>query len=507
MKKRALISVFDKTGILEFAKFLDKKGIEIISTGGTYKYLKENGLTVLDVSEVTNFKEMLDGRVKTLHPNIHGGILAIRDNVEHMETIKNEGIETIDFVVVNLYPFFKEVQTDKTFDEKIEFIDIGGPTMLRSAAKSFKDVTVICNIEDYEKVMQEIENNGDVTFETKKRLAGKVFNLTSAYDAAISKFLLEDEYPNYLSMSYEKKFDLRYGENPHQSSAYYVSTTESGSMKDFEQLNGKELSFNNIRDMDIAWKVVGEFEEPASCAIKHSTPCGVAVADNIYTAYTKAHDCDPVSIFGGIVSLNREVDSKTAEELKKIFLEIVIAPSFTDEALEILKSKKNLRVIKSKIKQQQDKMEYVKVDGGLLVQQTNNKMIDKMNVVTDKAPTEQEKEDMILGMKVVKHVKSNAIVVVKDGMAIGVGTGQTNRIWATVHAIEHAQEKIGKDLTGAVLASDAFFPFRDCVDTANEAGIKAIVQPGGSMRDQESIDACNEHGIAMVFTGIRHFKH
>ena len=507
MKKRALISVFDKTGILEFAKFLDKKGIEIISTGGTYKYLKENGLTVLDVSEVTNFKEMLDGRVKTLHPNIHGGILAIRDNVEHMETIKNEGIETIDFVVVNLYPFFKEVQTDKTFDEKIEFIDIGGPTMLRSAAKSFKDVTVICNIEDYEKVMQEIENNGDVTFETKKRLAGKVFNLTSAYDAAISNFLLEDEYPNYLSMSYEKKFDLRYGENPHQSSAYYVSTTENGSMKDFEQLNGKELSFNNIRDMDIAWKVVGEFEEPASCAIKHSTPCGVAVADNIYTAYTKAHDCDPVSIFGGIVALNREVDSKTAEELKKIFLEIVIAPSFTDEALEILKSKKNLRVIKSKIKQQQDKMEYVKVDGGLLVQQTNNKMIDKMNVVTDKAPTEQEKEDMILGMKVVKHVKSNAIVVVKDGMAIGVGTGQTNRIWATVHAIEHAQEKIGKDLTGAVLASDAFFPFRDCVDTANEAGIKAIVQPGGSMRDQESIDACNEHGIAMVFTGIRHFKH
>ena len=507
MKKRALISVFDKTGILEFAKFLDKKGIEIISTGGTYKYLKENGLTVLDISEVTNFKEMLDGRVKTLHPNIHGGILAIRDNAEHMETIKNEGITPIDFVVVNLYPFFKEVQTDKSFDEKIEFIDIGGPTMLRSAAKSFKDVTVICNIEDYEKVMQEIENNGDVTFKTKKRLAGKVFNLTSAYDAAISNFLLEDEYPNYLSMSYEKKFDLRYGENPHQSSAYYVSTTENGSMKDFEQLNGKELSFNNIRDMDIAWKVVGEFEEPASCAIKHSTPCGVAVADNIYTAYTKAHDCDPVSIFGGIVSLNREVDSKTAEELKKIFLEIVIAPSFTDEALEILKSKKNLRVIKSKIKQQQDKTEYVKVDGGLLVQQTNNKMIDKMNVVTDKAPTEQEKEDMILGMKVVKHVKSNAIVVVKDGMAIGVGTGQTNRIWATVHAIEHAQEKIGKDLTGAVLASDAFFPFRDCVDTANEAGIKAIVQPGGSMRDQESIDACNEHGIAMVFTGIRHFKH
>ena len=507
MKKRALISVFDKTGVLEFAQFLNRKNVEIISTGGTYKYLKENGVSVIDVSEVTNFKEMLDGRVKTLHPNIHGGILAIRDNKEHMDTIKAEGIETIDFVVVNLYPFFREVQTDKTFDEKIEFIDIGGPTMLRSAAKAFKDVTVICEVEDYGKVMDEIESNGEVSFGTKKELAGKVFNLTSAYDAAISNFLLEEEYPKYLNVSYEKKFDLRYGENPHQSSAYYVSTTGNGSMKDFEQLNGKELSFNNIRDMDIAWKVVGEFEEPCACAIKHSTPCGVAIGNDVYDAYKKAHDCDPVSIFGGIVAINREVDAKTAEELKKIFLEIVIAPSFTDEALEILKSKKNLRVIKCDVPKPQDRLEYVKVDGGILVQETNSKMIDEINVVTEKQPTEEEKADMILGMKVVKHVKSNAIVVVKDGMAIGVGTGQTNRIWSTEHALQHAQEKAGNDLTGAVLASDAFFPFRDCVDTAAKTGIKAIVQPGGSMRDQESIDACNEHGICMVFTGIRHFKH
>lgn len=506
MKKRALISVFDKTGILEFAKFLKGKNVEIVSTGGTYKYLKENGLEVIEISEVTKFKEMLDGRVKTLHPNIHGGILAIRDNKEHMETIQREGIETIDFVVVNLYPFFREVQTDKTFDEKIEFIDIGGPTMLRSAAKSFKDVTVICDPEDYGKVTEEIQEKGEVSFETKKRLAGKVFNLTSAYDAAISNFLLEEEYPKYLNISYEKKFDLRYGENPHQTSAYYVSTTEEGSMKDFVQLNGKELSFNNIRDMDIAWKVANEFDEIACCAVKHSTPCGVAIAEDVFTAYKKAYDCDSVSIFGGIVAINREIDAATAEELNKIFLEIVIAPSYSPEALEVLKNKKNLRVIQCEVPKPQDKFEYIKVDGGILVQETNKKMIDEMKIVTEKQPTEQEKQDMILGMKVVKHVKSNAIVVVKDGAATGIGTGQTNRIWATAHALEHAKGDL-ETLEGAVLASDAFFPFRDCVDEAAKYGIKAIVQPGGSIRDEESVQACNEHGISMALTGIRHFKH
>ena len=506
MKKRALISVFDKNGILEFAKFLYEKNVEIISTGGTYRYLKENGLEVTEISEVTNFKEMLDGRVKTLHPNIHGGILAVRNNKEHMETIEKEGIQTIDFVIVNLYPFFREVQTDKSFEEKIEFIDIGGPTMLRSAAKSFADVTVICDTEDYAKVREEMENKEETSFETRKKLAGKVFNLTSAYDAAISNFLLEEEYPKYLSLSYEKKFDLRYGENPHQTSAYYVSTTENGSMKNFVQLNGKELSFNNIRDMDIAWKVVGEFDEIACCAVKHSTPCGTAMGENVFTAYKKAHDSDPVSIFGGIVAINREIDGKTAEELNKIFLEIVIAPSYSEEALKILKNKKNLRVIQCEVLRSQDKLEYIKVDGGILVQETNTKMIEEMKIVTEKVPTEKEKQDMILGMKVVKHVKSNAIVVVKDGTAKGIGTGQTNRIWATIHALEHAKGK-SETLEGAVLASDAFFPFRDCVDEAAKYGIKAIVQPGGSMRDQESVDACNEHGISMVFTGIRHFKH
>lgn len=499
--KRALISVFDKNGILEFANFLVNHGVEIISTGGTYKHLKENGVPVIEVAEVTGAPEMLDGRVKTLHPVIHGGILAIRDNAEHMATIKERGISTIDMVVVNLYPFFKKVNEDLTFEEKVEFIDIGGPTMLRSAAKSFHDVVVISDTADYETVMKEMEA-GEVTFETKKRLAGKVFNLTSAYDAAISQFLLGDEMPKYLNASYEKLMDLRYGENPHQKAAYYVSTTDTGAMKDFDQLNGKELSFNNLRDMDVAWRTVCEFTEPACCGLKHSTPCGAAIGKNVYEAYIKAYECDPVSIFGGIVALNKEVDADTAREMVKIFLEIVIAPSFTDEALEVLRTKKNLRVIKCK-HTPQDKINMVKVDGGLLIQDEDLSFTTDYEAVTEKAPTAEEMENLIFGMKVVKHVKSNAIVVVKDMMAVGIGNGETNRIWPTRQAIERAGDKI----EGAILASDAFFPFRDVVDECAKAGIKAIIQPGGSMRDQESIDACNEHGMSMVFTGMRHFKH
>lgn len=499
--KRALISVFDKNGVLDFANFLVKHGVEIISTGGTYKHLKENGVPVIEVAEVTGAPEMLDGRVKTLHPVIHGGILAIRDNAEHMATIKERGISTIDMVVVNLYPFFKKVNEDLTFEEKVEFIDIGGPTMLRSAAKSFKDVVVISDTADYETVMKEMEA-GEVTFETRKRLAGKVFNLTSAYDAAISQFLLGDEMPKYLNASYEKVMDLRYGENPHQKAAYYVSTTDTGAMKDFEQLNGKELSFNNLRDMDVAWRTVCEFTEPACCGLKHSTPCGAAIADNVYDAYVKAYECDPVSIFGGIVALNKTVDEATAKEMVKIFLEIVIAPDFTPEALEVLKIKKNLRVIKCH-HTPQDKINMVKVDGGLLVQDEDLSFSTNYEAVTEKAPTAEEMENLIFGMKIVKHVKSNAIVVVKDKMAVGIGNGETNRIWPTQQAIERAGERI----EGAILASDAFFPFRDVVDTCAKAGIKAIIQPGGSIRDKESIDACNEHGISMVFTGMRHFKH
>ncbi|AYE33276.1 bifunctional phosphoribosylaminoimidazolecarboxamide formyltransferase/IMP cyclohydrolase [Clostridium septicum] len=500
MIKRALISVFDKEGILDFSNFLSAKGVEIISTGGTFKHLKENGVNVTEVNEVTNFPEMLDGRVKTLHPILHAGILAIRDNEEHMNTIKERNIEPIDMVIVNLYPFFKKVREDLSFDEKIEFIDIGGPTMLRAAAKNFKDVAVISDKEDYKVVREEIEALGEVSFKLRKKLAGKVFNLMSAYDAAISNFLLEDEeYPEYLSISYKKLQSLRYGENPHQSAAYYGRTEIDGAMNSFEVLNGKELSYNNIKDLDIAWKVVCEFEEIACCGLKHNTPCGVAIGETPFEVYTKAYNADPTSIFGGIVAINRKIDKATAEEMVKIFLEVVAAPDFDEDALEVLKTKKNLRVIKCN-NTPQDKKFMVTVDGGMLVQEEDKKLVEEIKVVTEKVPTEEEMRDLVFGMKVVKYVKSNAIVTIKDGVAVGIGGGQVNRIWPTEDALRR-----GKGAT--VLASDAFFPFRDVVDTCAKHGIKAIIQPGGSMRDEESIEACNEHGIAMVFTGIRHFKH
>lgn len=501
MLKRALISVYDKQGIAEFAQFLLSQGVELISTGGTYKFLKQQGMAVTEVSEVTDFPEMLDGRVKTLHPNVHGGILAIRDNPVHMETIAKHNIATIDIVIVNLYPFFDEVVKDISFEEKVEFIDIGGPTMLRSAAKAFKDVIVISDVTDYTVVQQELQSTQQVTIATRKKLAGKVFNLTSAYDAAISNFLLADEdFPQYLSISYQKMTDLRYGENPHQGAAYYVATTANGILKDYDQLHGKELSFNNIRDMDLAWKVVAEFDEVAACGVKHSTPCGVATASTVFDAYNKMHASDPVSIFGGIVAINREVDLITAQELNKTFLEIVMAPSFSKDALVELQTKKNLRVIQINTVHAQGKLEYVTVDGGILVQERDCDFADGLKVVTKNTPSDADMQDLEMAMKVVKHVKSNAIVVAKNGVAKGIGAGQTNRIWATTQAIERAKD-------GGVLASDAFFPFRDCVDECAKAGIKAIIQPGGSLRDQESIDACDEHGIAMIFSGIRHFKH
>ncbi|NFN86968.1 bifunctional phosphoribosylaminoimidazolecarboxamide formyltransferase/IMP cyclohydrolase [Clostridium sporogenes] len=499
MIKRALISVFDKTGILDLAKFLESRDVEIISTGGTYKHLKENGVKVIEIEEVTGFQEMLDGRVKTLNPLIHGGILAIRDNKEHMNTIEEKGIKPIDMVVVNLYPFFNKVEEDLSFDEKVEFIDIGGPTMIRAAAKNFKDVIVLTDTKDYENIINEIKENNKVNIKTRKKLAGKVFNLMSAYDAAISNFLLEDEYPEYLTLSYKKNTDLRYGENPHQTAAYYTSTVGKYPMRNFKKLNGKELSYNNIKDMDIAWKTVCEFEEVACCALKHNTPCGVAIGDTVQEVYTKAYECDPISIFGGIVAFNRKVDKETAENLAKIFLEIVIAPDFDEDALEVLKNKKNLRVIKCEERSTKGK-DMAKVDGGILVQQGDNILLEDTKVVTEKSPTEKEMKDLMFGMKVVKYVKSNAIVVVKDGMAKGIGGGQVNRIWAAKEALDRAGD-------GVVLASDAFFPFGDVVEEASKWGIKAIIQPGGSIRDEESIKVCNEKGISMVFTGVRHFKH
>lgn len=500
MLTRALISVFDKTGVLELAQFLVSRNVEILSTGGTFKYLKENGVPVIEVSDVTGFEEILDGRVKTLHPIIHSGILAVRDDKKHMETLERLGIKTIDMVVVNLYPFFEKVKEDLTFEEKVEFIDIGGPTMLRAASKNFQDVIVLSDVNDYSNIIEQLKNSGEVDYATKKKLAGKVFNLMAAYDAAISNFLLDEEYPEYLAISYKKSMDLRYGENPHQSAAYYTSTVENGSMKDFQQLNGKDLSYNNLKDMDIALKVVAEFEEIACCALKHNTPCGAAIAETVYDAYMKTFECDETSIFGGIVAFNRKVDKKTAEEMVKIFLEIVTAPDFDEDALEVLRTKKNLRVIKTTVKPQ-CKHELVKVDGGILVQSYDKKLIEEMKVVTVKAPDAAMEKDMIFGMKVCKYVKSNAIVVVKDGQAIGIGGGQVNRIWPTIHALNMAAGR------GVVLASDAFFPFSDVVEEAAKAGIKGIIQPGGSLRDQDSIDECNKNGIAMVFTGIRHFKH
>jgi len=504
MKKRVLISVSDKSGLTEFAQFLEKNNYQLISTGGTFKHLKDAGLSPIQIDEVTNFPEMLDGRVKTLHPKVHGGLLAVRDNKEHMDTVAEHGIELIDMVVVNLYPFFENAGKDIPLDEKVEFIDIGGPSMLRSAAKNFKSVTVITNVEDYEKVKSEIEISGDTTLETRKTLAGKVFNLTSAYDAAISKMLLEEEYPQYLNASYKKVSDLRYGENPHQSAAYYVSTVENGAMKDFEQLGGKELSFNNLRDMDLCWKVVNEFKnEMACCAVKHSTPCGVAIGNTAVETYTKTFECDPVSIFGGIVAMNYKVDAATAEELGKTFLEIVMAVDFEEKALEILRQKKNLRIIKIK-NPVSDKQTWVKIDGGLLVQDCDNQFSEEIKTVTEKQPTEEQRKALLFAQRVVKYVKSNAIVVSNGTQALGIGGGQVNRIWATQQAVERAKEKFGGEL---VLASDAFFPFRDVVDFCAEKDIKAIIQPGGSIKDEESIEAANQHGIPMLLTGMRHFLH
>ncbi len=504
MKKRVLISVSDKSGLTEFAQFLEKNNYQLISTGGTFKHLKDAGLSPIQIDEVTNFPEMLDGRVKTLHPKVHGGLLAVRDNKEHMDTVAEHGIELIDMVVVNLYPFFENAGKNIPLDEKVEFIDIGGPSMLRSAAKNFKSVTVITNVEDYEKVKSEIETSGETTLETRKTLAGKVFNLTSAYDAAISKMLLEEEYPQYLNASYKKVSDLRYGENPHQSAAYYVSTVENGAMKDFEQLGGKELSFNNLRDMDLCWKVVNEFKnEMACCAVKHSTPCGVAIGNTAVETYTKTFECDPVSIFGGIVAMNYKVDAATAEELGKTFLEIVMALDFEEKALEILRQKKNLRIIKIK-NPVSDKQTWVKIDGGLLVQDCDNQFSEEIKTVTEKQPTEEQRKALLFAQRVVKYVKSNAIVVSNGTQALGIGGGQVNRIWATQQAVERAKEKFSGEL---VLASDAFFPFRDVVDFCAEKDIKAIIQPGGSIKDEESIEAANQHGIPMLLTGMRHFLH
>lgn len=516
--KRALISVSDKTGIVEFAKKLNELGIEIVSTGGTFKVLQEAGIPVIGISDVTGFPECLDGRVKTLHPNIHAGLLAMRSNPEHMQQVKDLGVDLIDMVVVNLYPFKQTImKPNVTLEDAIENIDIGGPTMLRAAAKNYQDVSVIIDPADYEQVISEISADGKVSVKTNFYLAAKVFNHTAYYDTMIANYLRDkagiEKYPDTLSMTFEKVQSMRYGENPHQAAAFYKEVgTNAGMLTDIVQLHGKELSFNNINDTHGALELLKEYDEPTVVACKHSNPCGVASGKDIYEAYTKAYNTDPVSIFGGIVCANRKIDKATAEEISKIFLEIVLAPDFDEDALDILTKKKNIRLLKLDNidkKQPETAFDVKKVSGGILVQDIDNKLLDgDLQVVTDRTPSDKEMEDMLFTWKIVKYTKSNGIAIGKDKQSVGIGPGQVNRIWATEQAIDHGQKQLGDDVVkGAVLASDAFFPFSDCVEAAHKAGITAIIQPGGSVRDQESIDACNKYGIAMVFTGMRHFRH
>ena len=505
---RALLSVSDKTGIVELATVLHEAGIELISTGGTEAVLQQAGLPVKNISEVTSFPEMLDGRVKTLHPLVHGGLLGRRDLDTHVAQMKDHHIEPIDYVVVNLYPFKETIAKENTtYEEAIENIDIGGPSMLRSAAKNHASVTVVVDPSDYTLVADEVRGGG-TSFETRQRLATKAFRHTAAYDALIADYLgrqISETFPEQLTVTYEKVQDLRYGENPHQQAAFYKTPLYDGmTLANATQLHGKELSYNNIQDTNAALEALSELTEPAAVVVKHMNPCGVAVGRTISQAFERAHAADPISIFGGIVALNREVDLETADALRNIFLEIIIAPSFSEAALDRLKEKKNLRLLTLDMGQMTG-MRLTAVAGGLLVQDGDDMTLDDAScqIVTDRRPTAAEWEDLKLAWRVVKHVKSNAIVVAKDETTIGIGAGQMNRVGAAKIAFEQAGERA----TGAALGSDAFFPMADTVEVAAAAGITAIIQPGGSIRDAESIEAANRHGITMVFTSVRHFKH
>lgn len=515
---RALISVSDKNGIVEFAKKLQELGVQIISTGGTHKTLEQAGVKVTGISEVTGFPECLDGRVKTLHPNIHAGLLAMRSNPEHMKQLEELKIETIDIVVVNLYPFKETILKEGvTREVAIENIDIGGPTMLRSAAKNYQDVAVVVDPRDYDLVIDELKSGNGISLDTKFYLCSKVFAHTANYDTLIAAYMKTERQDNNLpetfTMTFEKVQEMRYGENPHQKAAFYKEVVNTdGLLSSAVQLHGKELSFNNINDTNGALELLKEFEEPTVVACKHANPCGVGTGENVYEAYVKAYNSDPTSIFGGIVVMNRELDEKTAEEINKIFVEIVVAPSYSEKALEILKSKKNIRLLAIEnitTKQDENSYDLKKVAGGILVQTIDSKLLSgELKTVTKKQPTEQEMKDLIMAWKIVKHTKSNAITIVKNGQSIGIGPGQVNRIWACKQAIQHAVEFLGEDsLKGATLASDAYFPFSDSVEAAAQAGITAIIQPGGSIRDNDSIEACDKHNISMVFTDMRHFKH
>ena len=515
---KALISVSDKTGVVEFAKGLVALGWEILSTSGTMKLLKESGVPVTSVSDVTGFPEICDGRVKTLHPKIHGALLARRDIPEHMKELKDNDIETIDLVCVNLYPFRETIaKPNVTMEDAVEHIDIGGPSMLRSAAKNWESVTVVCNPADYETILSEIKAGGNTTRETRLQLSAKAYTHTAEYDMAISTYMrAQAGLPEKLFLEYDLKQELRYGENPHQEAKFFASTVkEPFSLATAEQLNGKELSYNNIQDANATLNIAREFDEPFCVGVKHMNPCGSATGKTIAEAWKKAYEADKTSIFGGIVAANREIDLETAQMLKPIFLEIVMAPSFAPDALELLCTKKNLRVLKVDMtKDNTVRKQYVSMNGGMLVQDRdiNTKPVAADQCVTELKPTAEQLADMEFAWKIVKHVKSNAIVVAKGGMTYGVGAGQMNRIGSAEIALKQAQNTLkeeGKDIMteGLVLASDGFFPFNDCVALAAEYGIKAIVQPGGSIRDEDSIKLANEKGITMLFTGERHFKH
>jgi len=516
--RRAIVSVSEKTGVASFAKALAQMGVEILSTGGTAKMLREQGLSVMDISDYTGFPEMMDGRVKTLHPKVHGGLLGQRSKPEHVQKMKEHGIFPIDLVAVNLYPFEATVAKENcSLEDAIENIDIGGPTMLRSAAKNYPDVTVVVDPGDYDVILAELKEKGEVSLETNFRLARKVFQHTARYDGAISNYLGQiekgkktHEFPETFTFQVRKAQELRYGENPHQKASFYREylLTEP-SVSNAAQLQGKELSYNNILDLDSAYETVKEFEEPAVVIIKHNNPCGAAISlAGLVDAYRKARDCDPVSAFGGIVGFNREVDQETAKEMLPIFLEAIIAPGFNAEALEILKAKKDLRILQTPSLSSfalQKGFDFRKVVGGLLVQDRDLGKVpmDQWKVVTKRKPTEAEKKAMAFGWKVAKHVKSNAIILVREDRTIGIGAGQMSRIDST----RLAKMKAQSSTQGTVLASDAMFPFRDGIDAGAEAGATAIIQPGGSIRDDEVIAAADEYNIAMVFTGMRHFRH
>jgi phosphoribosylaminoimidazolecarboxamide formyltransferase / IMP cyclohydrolase len=510
MKKRALISVSDKQNIIEFAEGLVELDYEIISTGGTLKTLLDANVPAIAVDKVTGFPEIMDGRVKTLHPAIHGGLLAKRSNQNHMKQLKDNQIEPIDLVVVNLYPFKQTLEKDGvTEDEIIENIDIGGPTMLRSAAKNLLDVMVVVDPADYDVILEKLRNQ-TITQQYRQTLAAKVFRHTANYDAMIANYFLTqtgENFPETYTVTYERVQTLRYGENPHQIGAFYKNPIQNGmSLATAKQLHGKELSFNNIQDANAALEILAEYDEPTAVAVKHMNPCGIGMGDSIAEAFQLAYEADPISIFGGIVALNRGVDSQTAEKLSEIFLEIVIAPSFSDKALHILTQKKNIRLLAMEMsREDSESFKLTTVNGGVLIQSKDAGYIEErdLEVVTKKMPSEIEIQDLLFAWKAVKHVKSNAIVLAKDKQTIGVGAGQMNRVGTAKIAIEQA----GDRAVGSVMASDAFFPMPDTVEEAIKAGVTAIIQPGGSKRDQDSIDICDKHGIAMIVTGMRHFKH